>query len=99
MTFPENVLLPCLTDGRKKIIQSETVHDMRRADAQERDDIVGRAAVAVHALPREQRGRRRHRAGKLFVFNWLLRFRGGAVFLDSFRDWRNGIEVFDGAAA
>jgi hypothetical protein len=64
LTFPENVLLLCLTDGQKKIIQSETVHDMRRADAQERDDIVGQAAVAVHALPREQRGRRRQRAGK-----------------------------------
>ena len=64
LTFRENVLLLCLTDGQKKIIQGETVHDMRRADAQERDDIVGQAAVAVHALPREQRGRRRQRAGK-----------------------------------
>jgi hypothetical protein len=64
LTFRENVLLVCLTDGQKKIIHSETVHDMRRADAQERDDIVGQAAVAVHALPREQRGRRRQRAGK-----------------------------------
>lgn len=57
LTFPENVFLLCLTDGQKKIIRSETVHDMRRADAQERDDIVRQAAVAVPAMPREQRGR------------------------------------------
>ena len=57
LIFPENVFLLCLTDGQKKIIRSETVHDMRRADAQERDDIVGQAAVAVPAMPCEQRGR------------------------------------------
>lgn len=55
LTFPENVFLLCLTDGQRKIIQGETVHDMRRPDAQEQDDIFGQAAVAMHTLPRGQR--------------------------------------------